>query len=118
MTAAAKPTSRDLELLAQLAAAHGDISKQISRKIARPTRLQKLTSTGWQSSSRRSASRSGRVAYTFSAPATTTRYRVIAPAHRVKLTRKAPGRKATTKVVLRAWACARSSALRAWPWTT
>ena len=37
MTAAAKPTSRDLDLLAQLAAAHGDISKQISRKIVGQT---------------------------------------------------------------------------------
>ncbi len=33
MTAVAKPTNRDLELLAQLAAAHGDIAKQISRRI-------------------------------------------------------------------------------------
>ncbi len=33
MTAVAKPTNRDLELLAQLAAAHVDIAKQISRRI-------------------------------------------------------------------------------------
>jgi Tol biopolymer transport system component len=77
--------------------------RRVARTVSRPTRLQKLVGGSWRTATTRSAARSGRVTFTFAAPTTTTRYRVVAPAYRVGLTRKVAGRKVTKRVALPTW---------------
>jgi chitinase len=77
--------------------------KRVSKRVARPTRLQNRRGSVWVPSRRAVTARSGRVVYRIAAPAVTTKYRVTAPAKTVRISRVVSGRTVTKRARLRAW---------------
>jgi TolB protein len=77
--------------------------KQVTRRVTRPTRLQKLTTQGWTTAASRPTTKTGLVSFAFPAPTATSRYRVLAPRHRVTVKRRTGGRVVAKRVVLGAW---------------
>jgi Tol biopolymer transport system component len=76
---------------------------RVAAHVARPTVLQRRSPTGWAQIDRSTTRRGGSVTFTLAAPTATTTYRVVAPAHRVRLTRRSGGRPAVRPVTLPRW---------------
>lgn len=79
---------------------------RVVMRVARSTRLQARTGTAWTVVARARTTRSGAVSYRRPRPSTTTRFRVVAPARTVRLTRTVDGHRYTQRVRLHAWTSA------------